>query len=201
MSCTNTTASALNGELHADDVENVEMHRRGRTTEFSNYIDTNVRVSSMPVAGEKIDGLLNRVGSRITLRMSHENGHESEKGSNADDHADGSHTDDHADKSHGEDHEEDNRNDSHSEHYNVCEYVGTGLKSNGVPASCDEHKWSAVHTAHSTLLWVSVAILSIFLLELMSLFLAIGLDFLRRCARSCIRACTVHQYEDFLYLV
>mmetsp|Transcript_11511 Transcript_11511/g.26559 ORF Transcript_11511/g.26559 Transcript_11511/m.26559 type:complete len:321 (-) Transcript_11511:151-1113(-) len=41
------------------------------------------------------------------------------------------------------------------------------------PAGCDEHKWAAVHVAHDVLYSVSVAILSIFLAEMLVLMAAV----------------------------
>jgi hypothetical protein len=46
-------------------------------------------------------------------------------------------------------------------------------------AACDSHKWEAVHKAHTALFVTSVCILSSFAIELVALFIALGLPFCR----------------------
>ena len=66
--------------------------------------------------------------------------------------------------------------DSHS-HHTLCE--SPLVDSLAFAAGCDSHKWASVHTAHTALFACSVAILSAFQLELLSLLAALGLSFFR----------------------
>ena len=66
--------------------------------------------------------------------------------------------------------------DSHN-HHTLCE--SPLVDSLAFAAGCDSHKWASVHTAHTALFACSVAILSAFQLELLSLLAALGLSFFR----------------------
>ncbi|EOD09870.1 voltage-gated H+ channel [Emiliania huxleyi CCMP1516] len=60
----------------------------------------------------------------------------------------------------------------HGGHHSLC---GKGTVEGPHGVGCDEHAHPAVHTAHAVLTWASVAILSLFEIELLTLLAASGL--------------------------
>mmetsp|Transcript_6223 Transcript_6223/g.12408 ORF Transcript_6223/g.12408 Transcript_6223/m.12408 type:complete len:347 (+) Transcript_6223:62-1102(+) len=60
--------------------------------------------------------------------------------------------------------------------HSLCE---EGTYETGAPAACDEHQHDIVTVAHKVLLWLSVSILSVFMLELLALTAALGAKFFR----------------------
>lgn len=54
-----------------------------------------------------------------------------------------------------------------------------GSVESGFAPACDSHKWATVHEAHTALLWLSVAVLGIFFVELSILVVALGAAFIR----------------------
>jgi hypothetical protein len=62
----------------------------------------------------------------------------------------------------------------HDEHGGGHAYCGEGLEPTDYEASCDDHKWSRVHTAEDVLFGVTMTILAIFWIELNVSMLALG---------------------------
>lgn len=62
-----------------------------------------------------------------------------------------------------------------SEHHSLC--AAPLVEAADAIIGCDEHKWAAVHTAHTALFACSVAILSLFQVELLCLVVVLGADF------------------------
>lgn len=58
------------------------------------------------------------------------------------------------------------------DHHQICD---APLVDTNYPAACDPHKWEGVHTAHEVLFFMTVAILSVFFVELVVLLAVLGL--------------------------
>ena len=56
-------------------------------------------------------------------------------------------------------------------HHQFCDH---GIDTPQCPAACDDHKYHGVHTAEEVIFWITIAILSIFMVELICLIFCIG---------------------------